>query len=321
MESLEPPPLSEIEAARDRIAGAAIRTPCVRLEMPGAPARVWLKLENLQPIGAFKIRGAANAMAVAGAEALSGGVYTTSTGNMAQGVAWNARRLGVACDVVVPDSAPPVKTEAIEALGGRLHRVSFEEWWSALEGHGHADHDGLFIHPAADPHVIAGNGTIGLEILEDVPDVSAVVAPYGGGGLSCGIASAIKAVRPGVRVWACEVDTAAPLSASLVAGRPVSVDRTHSFVDGMGGQAVLPEMWALASTVLDGALVTSLEDICSAVRLLLTRARVVAEGAGGAAVAAALSGKAGGGDVVAVISGGNLDRSHLRTILDGGIPV
>ncbi|MEQ9398113.1 MAG: pyridoxal-phosphate dependent enzyme [Longimicrobiales bacterium] len=317
---LDPIPLSAIEAARERIRDAAVRTPCLRVEVPDAPCRLWLKLENLQPIGAFKIRGAANAMAMAGAEALERGVYTTSTGNMAQGVAWNARRLGVRCDVVVPDTAPPVKRRAIEALGAHLHPVPFEEWWQALEQHGHPDFDGVYVHPATDPHVIAGNGTAGLEILDDVPDVRAVIVPYGGGGLSTGVASAIKASRADVRVYACEVDTAAPFAASLEAGRPVRVDRTPSFVDGMGGQALLPEVWGLASTLLDGSLVMTLEEICEGIRIALRHARVLAEGAGGAAVAAALTGAAGDGDVVAVISGGNLDPTDLSAILRGEVP-
>ncbi len=292
----------------------------MRADLGPAPAEIWLKLENLQPIGSFKLRGAGNAMLQARREDLARGVYTASAGNMAQGVAWNARRLGVPCTVVVPDNAPHTKLAAVERLGARIVQLPFDRWWQVLVDHGYPGIEGLFIHPVSDPHVIAGNGTIGLEILEDLPDVDAVVVPYGGGGLSCGIASAIKAVKPGARVFAAEVETAAPFSASLAAGRPVSVHHTPSFVDGIGGKSQLPEMWPLASTLLSGSLVSSVAQIAQAVRLLASRHRVVAEGAGAASVAAALAGKGGTGRMVCVVSGGNIDPAKLARILDGGIP-
>ena len=280
-------PLEAIQAARERIAGSALRTPLLRLPVDDAPAEIYLKLENLQPIGSFKLRGAGNAMALAGREALAKGVYTASAGNMAQGVAWNARRLGVSCSVVVPDHAPATKLAAIERLGGRVIKVPFERWWEVIVTGEFAGLDGLFIHPVRDADVMAGNGTIGLEILDDLPDVDAVVIPYGGGGLSCGIASAIRALKPATRVYAAEVETAAPLAASLRAGEPVEVAYEASFVDGIGGRSVLPEMWPLARALLDGALVVSLDEIRAAIRLLAERGRVIAEGAGAASVAAA----------------------------------
>jgi threonine dehydratase len=309
-----------IEGARARIAGVAVRTPLLPLEVDGAPCEVWLKLENLQPIGSFKIRGAVNAMALAEPALLAGGVYTGSAGNMAQGVAFNARRLGVPCRVIVPDSAPKAKLEAIARMGGVCVPVPFEEWWSVLREHGHPGEDGLFVHPVSDPAVIAGNGTIGLEILEDLADVDAVVVPYGGGGLACGIASAMKATKPGIRVYASEVETAAPFAASLEAGGPVEVERTVSFVDGIGGKGVLPEMWPLASRILDGSIVVSIDEICASIRVLALRAHVIAEGAGASSVAAALTGAAGEGRVVAVVSGGNLNADVLATILEGRSP-
>lgn len=335
MEPLRPIPLAEIEAARARIAGAALRTPLLRLDPPtpdkSRPAPegaaedepgIWLKLECLQPIGSFKIRGASNAMALADPDALSDGVYTASAGNMAQGVAFAARRMGVPCRVIVPDSAPRAKLDAIRRLGAEAVPLPYDEWWGVLRDHGHPDERGFFVHPVSDPAVIAGNGTIGLEILEDLPDVATVLVPYGGGGLSCGIASAVKAVRPETRVFATEVDTAAPFAASLEAGEAVAIDRAPSFVDGIGGGSVLEEMWPLARTLLDGSLVMSIEEICEAIRVLATRAHVVAEGAGGSSVAAALSGDIdlGAGPVVAVVSGGNIDTEVLRTILAGGVP-
>ncbi len=313
-------PLDEIRAARERIRDSALRTPLIRLNVEDAPAEIWLKLENLQPIGSFKVRGAGNAMALAGREALARGVYTASAGNMAQGVAWNARRLGVPCHVVVPDAAPRTKLEAIERLGARSIPIPFDEWWRVLVEHRYPGLDGEFIHPVSDPRVIAGNGTIGLEILEDLPDVEAIVVPYGGGGLSCGIASAVKALSPGVRVLAAEVDAGAPLAASLAAGKPETVEVRRTFVDGIGGKAVLEEMWPLARRLLDGACVSTLPQIADAVRLLALRNRVIAEGAGAAGVAAALAGGAGSGKVVAVVSGGNIDAAALSTILAGGVP-
>jgi threonine dehydratase len=313
-------PLSAIQAARRRLLGVAVRTPLVRLNLDHAPADVYLKLENLQPVGSFKLRGAGNAMLLAGKERLKDGVYTASAGNMAQGVAWNARRLGVPSSAVVPDQAPRTKLDAMERLGMRAIPVPFDRWWSVLQDHGYPGMEGLFIHPVADPHVMAGNGTIGLEILEDLPDVDAVLVPYGGGGLSCGIASAIGALRPGVKVWACEVETAAPLAASLAAGSPQTVAYTPSFVDGIGGKSMLPGMWPLARRLLAGSLVVSLRQIADALRLLMERNRVVGEGAAGASVAAALAGKAGQGKVVCVVSGGNIDAGKLVQILAGDVP-
>lgn len=251
---------------------------------------------------------------------LARGVVTASAGNMAQGVAWNAQRMGVPCTVIVPEHAPSTKLAAIERLGGRIVKLPFDRWWQVLAEHGHPDVPGFFVHPVSDPAVIAGNGTIGLEILEDLLDVDAVLVPYGGGGLSCGIACALRGSGSAAKVWACEVETAAPLAPSLAAGRPVAADYRPSFVDGIGARTLLEEMWPLASAVLAGALVASLDEVAAAVRLLVERARVVAEGAGATPVAVALSGKAGGGRIVCVVSGGNIDAGKLARILEGGTP-
>jgi threonine dehydratase len=294
----------------------------VRLAADGVPGEIWLKLENLQPIGSFKIRGAGNAMRLASPDALARGVYTASAGNMAQGVAWNARRLGIPCTVIVPEHAPQTKLAAIERLGGRVVKVPFDRWWRVIEEHRYPGIEGLFVHPVSDPAVIAGNATIGLEILEDLPDADTVLVPFGGGGLSCGIASAVKALSPGARVFACEVETAAPFAASLAAGSPQTVAYTPSFVDGIGGKSMLPEMWPLASALLDGSLVTRLEEVAAAVRLLAERCRVIAEGAGAVSVAAALglARRAAAAKVVCVVSGGNIDPGVLAKILGGETP-
>lgn len=319
-EPIGPISLDEVEAARQRVHGVAIRTPLIQLNVEDAPARILLKLENLQPVGSFKIRGAANAMAMIDADELSRGVYTASAGNMAQGVAWNARRLGIPCHVVLPDNAPDTKVDAVKRMGGIPIPVPWEVWWQVMLEHHYEGVPGTFIHPVANRGVIAGNGTSGLEILEDCPDVDAIVVPFGGGGQSCGIASAVKALKPGVKVFAAEVETAAPLAASFQIDEPTSIDRIPSFVDGIGGKGVLPEMWPLASALLDGSLVVSLEAVVDAIRLLMIRNRVVAEGAGGASVAAALEGLAGEGTVVAVVSGGNLSSAALQAIVEGRIP-
>jgi threonine dehydratase len=274
----------------------------------------------LQPIGSFKLRGAANAMQILPGEQLAEGVFTASAGNMAQGVAWNARRLGIPCTVVVPDHAPETKLTAVRRLGGTIIRVPFDEWWEILTSRKCDNCKGVFIHPVSDPSVIAGNGTIGLEILEDFPDVDAVVIPYGGGGLSSGIASAIRSLKPQTRIYACEVETACPLALSLQAGEPRKVSYTASFVDGIGGKSLLTEMWPMVRDLLEGSLVMSLAEVAAAVRLLAERNRVIAEGAGATPVAAALSGKAGGGKVVCVVSGGNIDLAVLTRILAGEVP-
>lgn len=319
MRALEAPTLDEIRAARERLAGVTVRTPLVRLNAD-APTEIWLKLENLQPIGSFKLRGAGNAMRLAGPEKLRDGVYTASAGNMAQGVAWNARQLGVPASVVVPEHAPATKIAAIERLGGRVIKVPYDRWWQVLMEYEYPDLSGLFIHPTADRAVMAGNGTIALEILEDLPDVDAVLVPFGGGGLSCGIAAALRALRPEVPVYGCEVATAAPFAASLAAGSAQDCDHQPSFVDGIGGKSMLPEMWPLASRLLAGARVVPLEEVAAAVRLLAERNRVIAEGAGATPVAVALAGVGEAKKVVCVISGGNIDAGKLCAILEGRVP-
>ena len=309
--------LAEIEAARGRIAGAAIRTPLVRLHVPEAPAEIYLKLECLQPINSFKIRGATNAIMLASAAERAQGLVTASAGNMAQGVAWAARTLGVPATIVVPEHAPEAKLAAIERLGGRVLKLPYDDWWNVIVS-SHVDGiDGLFVHPVQDPGVMAGNGTIGLEILEDLPDPDAVVIPYGGGGLTVGIASAIRALRPATKIVTAEPATGAALVAALEAGRPADVDYQPSFVDGSGSRRVLDSMWPLVAPLVDRALAIEVADVAAAVRLLAERVRVIAEGAGALASAAALSGRAGTGKVVCVVSGGNINLSKVAEILGG----
>ncbi len=282
--------LREIEAARERIADVAIRTPLVRLAIDDAPAEIYLKLETLQPINSFKIRGAANAVRSAPAAARERGLLTASAGNMAQGVAWVARELGLSATIVVPEHAPEAKLAAIERLGGRVLKVPYDEWWQAIVTSRIEGVEGLFVHPVADEGVMAGNGTIGLEILEDLPDVDAVVVPLGGGGLTVGIASAVKALRPQTRIYTAEPATGAALHAALAAGEPVDVEYEASFVDGSGSRRVLDAMWPRLQEVVDGAFAVPIDDAAAAVRTLAERVRVIAEGAGALATAAALAG-------------------------------
>jgi threonine dehydratase len=313
-------PLASIMRARDTLAGSAVRTPLVQLRLADVPAEIHLKLECLQPIGSFKIRGALNAMAEAPPEALAKGVVTASAGNMAQGVAWGARERGIPCTVVVPDTAPQTKIDAIERLGGTVLRVPFDDWWSAIMTSEHPGAEGYFVHPVLDDGVMAGNGTIGLEIVEDLPDVDAVLVPWGGGGLTCGIASALRQQKPGTKVIAVEPETGAPLTASLPAHESKAVDFTASFVDGSGSRALLPKMWGLAQELVDGAVSVSLDQTAAAVRLMIERARVTPEGAGALSLAAALAGKGGSGKVVCIVSGGNIDSARLVKILSGETP-
>jgi threonine dehydratase len=317
MNPIRPIPIQEIRSAQQRLRSLIMRTPLVPLFVEDSPAEIFLKLENLQPIGSFKLRGAGNAILRASPAQLADGVFTASAGNMAQGVAWHARRLGIPCTTVVPEHAPETKLAAVQRLGGKIIKVPFDEWWDILLTGKSAKCKGLFIHPVSDPAVIAGNGTIGLEILEDLPDIDAVVIPYGGGGLTSGIASAIRFSRPQTRIYACEVETAAPLAVSLAAGEPRAVNYTPSFVDGIGGKSVLGEMWPLVRELVDGSLVMPLAAVVSAIRLLAERNRIIAEGAGATPVAAALAGKAGSGKVVCVVSGGNIDSAVLARILTG----
>jgi threonine dehydratase len=283
-------------------------------DIPGSIPEVYLKLELLQPIGSFKIRGAYNVLRQLTASELNNGVWTVSAGNAAQGVAYAAREVGARCSVMVMDTAPETKIRAIERLGASIVRASYDECWRTVVEHGSDRMSGYFVHPFDDDRFIAGNGTLALEILEDLPDVEAIVAPLGGGGLLAGIAAAVSEARPQTRVFAAEPETAAPLAASLAAGRPLYFDGWQaSFVDGAGGKSVLESMWPLLEP-LAGSIVVTLDEAARAMRLVAERARVIAEGAAGCAVAAATSGRAGRGKIVAVVSGGNIDLARFASL-------
>jgi threonine dehydratase len=312
--------VEEIRRAREVLEGTTIRTPLVRLDAD-SDAEIWLKLELLQPVRSFKLRGAGNAILQATDEELAGGVLTASAGNMAQGVAYAARLRGVSATIVVPEHAPQTKIDAIERYGGRVIRVPYEEWWQVLVTGTYGGASGMFIHPVDNDRVMAGNGTIGLELLEQSADFDTVVVPYGGGGLLTGIASAVKAERPDVRFFAAEPETGAPVAATLAAGAPTAVDYTPSFVDGSGSRELIPRVWEHASQLLDGAFALPLDEVAAAVRLVAERARVIAEGAGALSVATALSGRLDGSrKVVCIVSGGNIDPAVLSRILVGDQP-
>jgi threonine dehydratase len=299
-----PVQLAQVEAARRNIASVALRTPLVRCyseRYANAPTELYLKLENLQPIGSFKIRGAANVMALTPRDRLERGVLTASAGNMAQGVAFCARRMGIPATIIAPDTAPATKMRAVERLGGRVIQVPFAEWWNTFETRTYPGIDATFVHAFDDLDVMAGNGVIALELLEDLPDLDAVVIPWGGGGLSCGIAAVLRARAPRVRIYAAEVETAAPLAAALAAGEPCTVDYRPSFVDGIGSKTVFRNMFEHAQKLLDGSLVVTLDEAAQAMKLVAERNRVIAEGASACAIAAALSGRAGLGKVAAIV--------------------
>ena len=307
--------LAEIERARDVIAGIAVRTPLIRLNVD-ADIEIHLKLETLQPVNSFKIRGAGNAVLQATDDELRDGVITASAGNMAQGVALAARLRGVPATIVVPDHAPEAKLAAIARLGGHVIKVPYDEWWQVLVT-GHYDGArGLFVHPVADERVMAGNGTIGLELLEQLSDFDAVVVPYGGGGLLTGIASAVKASRPEVKFYSAEPETASAVAASLAAGKPTAVEYVPSFVDGAGSRELIPKVWEHAAALIDDGFAIPLADVEDAVRTLASRTRVIAEGAGALSVAAAMTGRVPGArKVVCIVSGGNIDFGVLTRIL------
>ncbi len=316
VESVRPIDLAEIREAQRRIAGTIFRTPLVRLELgPGFPD-IRLKLEVLQPINAYKLRGAANAVAMLSESERKRGVWTISAGNAGQGVAYAARAAGVPCTVVAIETAPASKLERMKALGARLVLVPYEVAWKALDERTYAGVEGTFIHPFDDDNFIAGHATMGLEILEDAPETAAVIAAIGGGGLITGVASAMRAIKPEIKVWGAEPETAAPLSLSLATGSPQSFkDWKASFVDGAGGQSVFPRMWERMKPVVDGCIVVTLDETKRAMRLMAEKARIIAEGAGCLPVAAALTGKAGQGPIVAIVSGGNIDLQKFSDLI------
>ena len=316
VEPVRPITLAEIREARARIAGTAVRTPLVRLELGPDFPDIRLKLENLQPINAYKLRGAANAVALLSDAERARGVWTISAGNAGQGVAYAARQAGIACTVVAVESAPASKLERMRSLGARVVPVPYDVVWKALEERAYPGVEGTFIHPFDDPHFIAGHATMGLEILEDASDTVAVIAAIGGGGLITGVGSAIKALKPEVRLWSAEPATAAPAARSFAMGSPQAFpDWKASFVDGAGGQSVFPRMWERMRPLVDGCIVVSLEETAAAMRLLAEKARVIAEGAGALSVAAALTGKAGRGPIVAIVSGGNIDLKKFTELI------
>ena len=319
MKPHSPLTLEEFQHAQNNILGSAIRTPLVPLNVALADTEIYLKLENLQPIGSFKLRGAINAMRSADPKKLEAGVWTASMGNMAQGVAWGAREMGVKATVVVPEDAARSKLAAMEELGASIQKIPRDAWFNLiLYSHNYPGMTGLFIHPASDRHVMAGQGTIGLEILEDLPDVNAVVTPFGGGGLTAGVASSIRVLKPSTRRYACELDTGAPLAPSLKAGRPVTItaEPAPKYASGFSGApSVAEEMWPILSSVVGDSLLMSVKELATTIKLLVERNHIVAEGAGAAAVATALAGRAGNGKIACVVSGGHIDLDELNQIL------
>ena len=312
--------LAEVHAARARLASVADRTPVVRSDAAPAGREVFLKLDNLQPIGSFKIRPVGNAVLVRPLAQLHGGIYTCSSGNSAVALAWLARRLGLSAAAIVTDNAPEAKLARLRGLGARIVQVPFATWWHAVEACGLEGETGIYIDAVRDPAALAGDGTVALEILEQLPRLDAIFTPFGGGALACGVACAVRALNPHVKVIACELESAQPYAAALRAGRVVSTESHPGFVSGVGFHSLLPEMWPLCREVIDGVLTVSLAEVATAIRTMAEDNKVIAEGAGAVPVAAALSGRHPYGRVCAVVSGGNLGNEALTTILAGGVP-
>jgi len=324
MRKFEPISIEEIKSAHERISDTIIRTPLVKLNVDDAPAEIYLKLENLQPTGSFKIRGASYAMKSAKPEELKKGVWAISSGNHGQAVAWNARKMGLECTIHAFDVAAKTKIASMEKMGAKIKYIpttnNMEKMRASVYPSSYPDQEGLCVHAFMDRNVMIGQETMGIEILEDLPDVDTVLMSYGGGGLSCGLASAIRALKPNTKLFGCESETIAPLTAAFKAGKPVDVEYVPSFISGIGLPFVLPEMWDMAKQLLDGALVASMRELCDTVRLLAKRNKIIAEGASAVTVANALAGRAGTGKIVCIISGGNIDHDNLVKILQGKIP-
>jgi threonine dehydratase len=313
---VRPIALEDVEAARERIRGTVLRTPLIRLDLGPDGPDIRLKLENLQPTNAYKIRGAANAVAALSPDERARGVWTISAGNAGQGVAYAARSAGIPSAVVAIETAPQTKLDRMRALGARIVPVSYTEAWNIAEAHALDGMDGIFIHPFDNHDFIAGHGTMGLEIVEDCPDVAAVICAIGGGGLITGVGSAVKALKPDVRIFGAEPETAAPYALSLREGGPRRFEVWQpSFVDGAGGQSVTERMWQRMRPVVDGAITVTLDQVRDAMRLTAEKARVIAEGAGALALAAALTGEAGKGPIVCVVSGGNIDMKKFAELV------
>jgi threonine dehydratase len=313
-------PIEQIRQAQRHIKAVALRTPLVRLQTDQTDAEIYLKLENLQPVNSFKIRGAVNAIEHAQPAQLAKGVWTASAGNMALALAWYAKKIGVKCTVLVSDLVPQDKLTKLKQHGCLIKKVPFHAWVEVIQTHQFEGLEGVFVHPVSNVHVMAGNGTIGVEILEDLPDVDSIIMPYGLGGLVCGIGSALRQLQPHVSLYASETQAATPLASSVAAGKQVSVDYNPSFVDAMGAPMLLAEMWPLAKSLIDDVIVNPLSEVAAAMKQLAEQNRIIAEGAGAVSVAAALSGKAGSGKIVCVVSGGNIDTDKLITILSNRLP-
>lgn len=314
------PSLDEIAAARTRIAPYVPRTPLVRLDLGLPDRQIFLKLETLSSIGAFKLRPALNALLSRNREALTNGVATTSSGNMAYGMAWAANRLGVPMAAYMYAGAPQTKIDGVRRLGGEVRFISMETWWQYIIGADRPEFPELLINPVTDQAVLSGNGSIGMEIVEDLPEVDVVLTPYGGGSMTTGVASAVKALRPEAKVFAVEDENAAPVAAALAAGRIVDIETRPSFIKSIGGPSLVPQLWPIARELIDGAVSVSLEQVTEAMRLLFAKSKVVAEGAGAASLAAALTSEHARGNIVCVISGGNIDAAAYSAVLAGNIP-
>jgi threonine dehydratase len=319
MVNLEPVPLEAVYAAKKRIAGKTLRTPLIRLNLEESPAEIYLKLENLQPAGSFKVRGAVNALLCASKEKLSRGISTVSSGNLGFALTWYAKQLGISCTAVVPEKTSEAKLVPLKEAGGKVVKVPYEEWFKIVNTSDFEELNGYFIHPEYNPDMMAGHGTIALEVLEDLPDVDAMILPYGGGSLSCSVSSVFRTLKPDTKTYVSEVETGAPVAAALAAGAPVDVEQKPTPFHWVGATRVLTPMWPLVRKFIDGSIIVTVKEVAEALRLLAGKNYVIAEGSGAMPVAAARTGKAGSGKIVCVVTGGNIDVDKLVKILTGEI--
>jgi threonine dehydratase len=313
------PDAAAVRQARTDIDDLILRIPPLPVSADEAGRELFLQLENLQPVGSYKLRGAGLALRRIDPAQLRDGVVTVSAGNLGQGIAWIAGRMGIPCRVLVPAHAPAAKVAALGRLGAEVERISQEAWWSAMVSGELPGERGYFLHGVFDANIMTGHGTIGVDLLDAIPDLDAVVVPFGGGAMLCGIAAVLKARNPRIRIHACEVETGAPLQPALRHGGPVEVPYTPSFVDGIGSRSVFPEMWPLLHAVVEDSIVVTLDEVRAAIRKLAIEHHVIAEGAGAAALAAAMTGRAGAGRIACVISGGHIDPKILADILCGSV--
>lgn len=315
---VEQPGIEDVRAAADRLRGIAVHTPLVALHHFGAPSGIFLKPEIHQPITSFKIRGVFNAVSVLSPEQRARGLSTVSAGNTAQALAWVGRHFGVTSRSLMPDNAPKTKVEAVKRYGGTPVLVPTADVFRFLKEHQWEKEPFAFIHPWTCRDVMIGHGTMGLEIIADLPDVDSVYLPVGGGGLMGGVGSVIKALNPSVRLVAVEPEGCPALHESLRLGKPTSVE-CNTICDGVAVPYITDEVFPLLRDLVDEVILVSEDAVRATIRRLALGNRMIVEGAGALSVAAALdTPEAKRGKTVCVVTGGSIDTAKLAELLNDG---